>query len=769
MNNDLKLIKKDYGEDMMHFCRDNFPTLIEKNLLYKAIHEKFYKNKYLYRDLKAQNMLEEFVLFITAPYTSSISDRIKTDKTPFELMDEAGYTLYECKTESDIQKFKKYYAQGEALCTFNDSKRLDNCHVFFAVKNNIDEIKRVDFIHPERQDQYGTSVISIQFTHGNLNMVSIKNRYNHTVYNPDATFSNNLDKIIPGLKYSFEKHYDLNVIDHYYDEFEPYYYTIGPDGKYYKYNYELNNIYYCPDNIILTPFEIDYSYTGENSARYIVFDYFILDIKKKLLKVYKYPPINTDSFLNIYDDIISDIKIEKGSRFKNIIITTNKGISIITINELNRMIKYKNNYIEEIDNSFLVYDKYLEEIEMNNVVKIGNSFIPRDRLLSLINLKNVKYIGDEFLTHASNLTEISFLNLEIVGNRFLGFGSSIEKMYLSSLRKIGDYFLGLNDNNKLLKIDLPNVEIIGDYFLNMCHLLEEIYAPKVLRIGNDFIRTSKKIKKVELESVERIGDDFLVEAFNIEEAYFPNLKYIGNWFLSQCKCKTIQLPKVISIGSFFMGCNEDLANISLDSAEIIGDRFLFSDEELQNINIPNVKIIGDYFLTSALKLEKLNIPEARRIGEAFVRNNSSLKELSADKLECIDNDFLPKNRSLVRLNLKSAQFIGDNCLKENETLEHFDLPNVVEIGSNFLLMNNKVEIIYAPKLNCVEDCFMMQNWALREAYFPSLESVGNYFLNSAENLEIFEVPNLEDYGEEFILDSHIYVKNKITNKVKVKK
>ena len=113
-------------------------------------------------------------------------------KTPSELLDEAGYILYECHTEEEIQSFKKYYAPGEALCTFSGG-RLNRCHVFFAVKKDVEKIKREDFKSPRRQDLYGTSVISIQFSREISNTLSIKNRYNHTVENPDATFSNNLD------------------------------------------------------------------------------------------------------------------------------------------------------------------------------------------------------------------------------------------------------------------------------------------------------------------------------------------------------------------------------------------------------------------------------------------------------------------------------------------------------------------------------------------------------------------------------------------------
>ena len=84
-------------------------------------------------------------------------------------MDEAGYKLYRCETYEDILAFKPYYYQkysekesiNELLCTFNDAKRIETHYVFFAVKKNVDEIKRENFKKPEREDEYGTSVISI--------------------------------------------------------------------------------------------------------------------------------------------------------------------------------------------------------------------------------------------------------------------------------------------------------------------------------------------------------------------------------------------------------------------------------------------------------------------------------------------------------------------------------------------------------------------------------------------------------------------------------
>ena len=262
MIDDLKEIKKHYGENMMHLCRELFSTLLEKNgLLFKLLEDNFNYSRYLYEDIIENCMEEEFKNYIYS-LVDVEKKQIIAEKTPFELLKEAGYNLYECKTEDDIQSFKKYYSNGEELCTFR-GERLNRCYVFFAVKENVDEIKREDFKEPKRQDKYGTSVISIQFTRGSINTLSIKNRYNHTVNNPDATYSNNLENIILGLTTSFEKKYNLNVNQTNSISFEIPGYVRANDGKFYKTNYEMFNVCYCPNNIIIDNFEVK-RYEKEN-------------------------------------------------------------------------------------------------------------------------------------------------------------------------------------------------------------------------------------------------------------------------------------------------------------------------------------------------------------------------------------------------------------------------------------------------------------------------------------------------------------------------
>ena len=105
---DLKLIKRYYGEGMMHFCREMFPTLLEtKGLLYKVLTSTFERSKFLYDDIITKNLQDEFIDIIYSRLKEMNNNKTSTIKTttksPEELLDEAGYILYECRSEEDIQ------------------------------------------------------------------------------------------------------------------------------------------------------------------------------------------------------------------------------------------------------------------------------------------------------------------------------------------------------------------------------------------------------------------------------------------------------------------------------------------------------------------------------------------------------------------------------------------------------------------------------------------------------------------------------------------
>ena len=444
MEKDLKLIKKKYGEKMMHYCRSELSTILENDsLLPSLLLEHFNESHMLYDDIEKEGKLEEFKNYIYS--LIDVEDNMKRieHRTPKELLSEAGYNFYECKTEEDIQSFKKYYSKDEELCTFK-GKRLESCYVFFAVKKNVDEIKRENFSKPRRQDEYGTSVISIQFTKEGYDL-SIKNRYNHTVNNPDSTFSNNLDNIIEGLMQSFENEYGFIQANIGNFELENY---VKVGGKYYKYNHEIDNIYYCLDNIIIDNFNVK-KYDKE---RYIVFDYFVLDLKeKKILTETEY-----DSFIDGIVDIdkINIVKLENGKAIH--IIPINREEIIIELDKQNRIVKYKNNNIKRCDDYFLCFNESLQELNLPNLERCGDSFLYNNESLQELNLPNLKQCEYGFLLSNQSLQELNLPNLKLCGDSFLYFNESLQELNLPNLERCGDSFL--YNNESLQELNLPKLK-----------------------------------------------------------------------------------------------------------------------------------------------------------------------------------------------------------------------------------------------------------------------------------------------------------------------
>ena len=457
--NDEKRTRKLYGEKMWHLCRSLFPTILETpGLLSKLLEEHFNPTRYLYEDIVDNNLEDEFKDYIYDYIYVDDYNRVITNKTVRELLDEAGYDFYECHSEEDIQSFKKYYSKGEELCTFNGG-RLNRCYVFFAVKKNVDEIKREDYKNPRRQDLYGTSVISIQFSKGFSNTLSIKNRYNHSVPNPDATYGNSLENIIPGLTDAFEREYNL-IIYSCADGFEIPGYVRAKDERYYKYNYEIGNIYYCINNIIIDNFCVIKDY--KEKEKYLIIDCFILDLVNK--KIMLFDETLNDSFVDCNQNI-DNIIITNEENGKKIDLYFKDGTSaIIYLDSFNRIKSYINNNVKKIGNLFLACSEKLESLVLPNVERIGNFFLSFNIDLRSIDIHNVTYIGDDFLTDNICLESISLPNVKHIGDNFLMDNMVLRKMLIPNVEEIGKFFLA--ENILLQKLEIPNEKKIGMFFLH---------------------------------------------------------------------------------------------------------------------------------------------------------------------------------------------------------------------------------------------------------------------------------------------------------------
>ena len=560
MIDDLKVIRKKYGEKMYHFCRESFPTLLEEpGKLSKLLSDNFHESHSLFYDIVANEKESEFKNFIYSLVDVENNNELVMIKTPEELMSSAGYVLVECYNEGDIQAFRKYYAPGEELCTFKGG-RLNRCRVFFAVKKNVSDIKREDFKNPKRQDEYGTSVISIQFTKDGTNTLSIKNRYNHTVNNPDATFSNNLDNIIPGLTESFERHKGI-VQKHKSKSFEIEGYVRANDGKYYKYNYEINNVYYCPDNIIIDHFNVK----KYDKSRYLIIDYFIIDLSNKSISLYDKKL--SDSFCDVIKDI-NKIEIDNIDSGKKITILgdNNKSLVIIT-NKDGKIISLKMDEIYVIGDYFLDWNKSLQELYVPNLTEVGDYFLYCNKFLQKFTVQNLTKVGDCFL----------FDN------------ASLQELYLPNLTKVGDGFL--TGNISLQELYVPNLTEVGHMFLNYNTSLQELYVPNLTEVGGDFLSENTSLQKFTAPNLTKTGDGFLGSNTSLQELCVPNLTEVGDWFLYY---------------------NTSLQKLYVPNLTKAGDKFLYSNKSLQELYLPNLTEVGGKFLNNNKELRNKILSEIRK-------------------------------------------------------------------------------------------------------------------------------------------------------------
>lgn len=599
INYDLVMIKEKYGERMMHLCRELFPTLLEQEgQLFDLLRTNFSYSKFLYEDIINNSLEDKFKNYI---YGLIETDErlIEVEKTPEELLYEAGYILYECKNETEIQGFSKYYQPKERLCTFRGD-RLDRCYVFFAVKKNVLEIDRNNYRNPFRQDEYGTSVISIQFTKGEVNTLSIKNRYNHIVSNPDATYSNNLENIIPGLTRSFEKYYDLNINQNVCGGFEIPGYVKAKDGKFYKYNYEINNIYYCPGNVIIDNYEVIDAY--QEKEKYIIIDYFVLDLVNK--KISSYDKSIDDCFVRGLENIkkIHIDKMASGNKILKITFEDNS-YAFIEIDKCNRIIFYSNENIVEIGDRFLCKNKYLESIDVRNATSVGDNFLSLNNMLKEINLPNILKIGSDFLYNNNLIYTLNMSKLLDVGDNFLSQNQMIQSVNLVNLIKVGHNFL--QKNNALEKIELPNLMCVYDRFLQYNKELDVLCLPNLICAGNNFLSGNKKIKDVFLPMLKQVGDNFLYCNKGLIKLNMKSLETTGNNFL-------------------YGNINIEMANL-LNLREV-GINCFHNNKAMVMLLAPKLEIVGNNFLYENSVLKYIDLSSLSRYGRCFCNNNKDIKK-----------------------------------------------------------------------------------------------------------------------------------------------
>ena len=198
-------------------------------------------------------------------------------KNPYELARSVGYELsgpFESTSEF-VPLDKKDFRPRERLCTFNEpERRLRNYHMLWLRHTEVDSTLPADELsadtlsdtwktylrtigrydeasdsydlnnlRPARDDPYGTSSMSVQISRKGT-QVSIKNRYNHTVGNPDNTLDSDLDHVTYGLKRAVYHRVGREDLMSKTRVALAEGYIADNDGGIHSYKYEEDNVYY---------------------------------------------------------------------------------------------------------------------------------------------------------------------------------------------------------------------------------------------------------------------------------------------------------------------------------------------------------------------------------------------------------------------------------------------------------------------------------------------------------------------------------------------
>jgi len=250
-------------------------------------------DKIVFHAGKTKEDAESILQYLISLKDIKIEEIVKP-KDPFKLLKEAGYNAFYADTLEKQNSIKYLYKPDEAICTFNDKHRYENYYIINCVHENAENLDRSDFENPKRQDEYGTSVISIQLAkRGGL--ISIKNRYNHTVPGCDNTFKSNPDNIIMGLSSALKNYFNVDFSSQ--ETALPNDYVLV-DNQIVKQIQEIDGIILSNDCYVKNG-EIIFVDRGQGK---ILMEYFVYDDKTKTL----------EKIINIRDSFADDFNRDYG-------------------------------------------------------------------------------------------------------------------------------------------------------------------------------------------------------------------------------------------------------------------------------------------------------------------------------------------------------------------------------------------------------------------------------------------------------------------------
>ena len=469
------IIKKQNGEHFAKIVRKFDSSLFEIENLPFVVQ---------YAGREAEPLLD----FLSMLKNVTIKD-VKNPKNPFDLLQQAGYKAYLADTHQKQNEILKYFAKGEELCTFEDDTRYQKYFLIHCIKEGAELLERKNFSHPKREDEYGSSVISIQILKRG-GFIKITNRYNHVVDYPDNTFNSNPDKIIDGLSAAIKNYFKVDFSASQVPLPEGYLYL---NGQIVEYDYERDNIYFSSSYFVE-----DGKIIKINKDYQLIADRFVLDLKeRKILN-----PLNEhDSFPKVMNE---ELKTKK-----NLVVEKKDSHTWVLLGDKQTLM--------------VVTDNLIKILNLTETKEIPPCFMSYDTRLQSIHAPNVRIMGRNSLKKAPKLESFLFESLELLAERCV-CSSELKALFMPNIKKIGDQCFSLyymRNPGSLRQLSLPLLQEIG-WGCFSGYKIDELYLPSCRKIGGSFGSSYSEFKTAYVPELEEFPKNSYLNE-NVKNLYAPKI------------------------------------------------------------------------------------------------------------------------------------------------------------------------------------------------------------------------------------------------------
>ncbi len=699
---------------------------------------------------------------------------------PLTLLKKAGYHAFIADTEEKKNSTMNYYGvnpithRDEHICTFKDPARHINYHIVHAIKEGADKLKREDFSgKEEREDEYGTSVISIQILKKG-GFISIKNRYNHTVEGCDNTFNSNPDNIILGLSDSLKRFFGVDfstpVVN------LPVGYTFQ-NNRIIKYHKEFSNVYFGNGFYVRNGTVVEL-----NKDAQIMVDTLILDLKTKKVIV---TAGSSDFTYRLIQEEIKDKKLQ---------IKTKDGCKILYADG-QEVLKIKEGQIISLTTrqedlgwgyNFLSVSDSLEEFIAPNMKKLFGETLYDCPNLKYVHIPACEEIDRSFLRtdsdiqiempklnekgifHIANL----LVNLNPTGQRILNadkydmFHKILEEELAgkqAQIKQEGDLTYLMVDGiplltakeGKIIALHLVETKVIDrDKSVSLPLTVESLTLDNVEVLPDDVLNNysmNRNLKHLSAKNLRVIGNHSL--SWGMESLDLPNVEKIGACSIREFKGKRLDLPNLVEAGNGFLCSFETRCVVNAPKLE----RVVFSEEDKDRSFCSNCELLlatpklVSYFLRET---DLNNTPLKVILNNQFNKAKDITVKRSAypqADVYMIDNEpvLIVRNNKVKSIFLKGVERLPAGVIQGFKHLEEVHLQNTKEMMDGNVRNCPSLKTVSASELKKVGDnCFA--NIGAERLLLPALEEVGHYSLCENDKLEVLSAENLQVTGEGFL-------------------